>query len=74
MSGEKSEQESKSYSLQAIGAGVITVVAAAGTITLVASVLKLLTWVIGGIAGVITALAPWVAVLIGICAYSAYVK
>lgn len=59
---------------KAIGAAAITVVVAAGTIVVVAGALKLVTWVIGGIASFLCAAAPWIAVLLGICAYSAYVK
>jgi hypothetical protein len=59
---------------KAVGAAAITTVVAAGTLVIVAGVLKLVTWVIGGIAGFLCAAAPWIAVILGVCAYSAYVK
>jgi hypothetical protein len=59
---------------KAVGAAAITVVVAAGTIVIVAGVLKIVTWIIGGVASFLTAAAPWIAVILGVCAYSAYVK
>lgn len=64
----------KDFALSAIGAGAVTLVVVAGSIFVVAGSLKLITWVIGGIAGVLLAIAPWAAVLLGICAFSAFSK
>lgn len=68
------EPETSDVLTKAVGAAAITVVVAAGAIVVIAGVLKLVTWVIGGIASFLCAAAPWIAVLLGVCAYSAYVK
>lgn len=64
----------KDFALNAIGAGAITLVVVAGSIFVVAGSLKLITWILGGIAGLLLAIAPWAAVLLGICAFSAFTK
>ena len=71
---EQPEEPKPANTCARVGAAAITVTVAAGAMVIAASVLKLITWAIGGIAGVLTAVAPWVAVLLGIAAYSAYVK
>lgn len=67
-------EKAKDLAITALGAGAITLVVTAGTIFVIAGALKLVTWVLGGIAGIMATLAPWVAVLLGICAFSAYSK
>ena len=64
----------KDFALNAVGAGVITLVVVAGSIFVVAGSLKLITWILGGIAGILVAIAPWAAVILGICAFSAFTK
>lgn len=68
------ETDIKDFALSAIGAGAITLVVVAGSIFVVAGTLKIITWIIGGVAGFLLAVAPWAAVLLGICAFSAYSK
>lgn len=64
----------RDVALGAIGAGAVTVVVATGVIFCVAGALKLVTWALGGIAGILTAAAPWIAVILGVAAYSAFTK
>ena len=64
----------KNLTMSAIGAAATTVVVAAGVIFVSAGALKLVTFVIGGIASIMIAVAPWLAVILGICAFSAYSK
>lgn len=68
------EDAIKDFALSAIGAGAITLVVVAGSIFVIAGSLKLITWVIGGVAGILLAIAPWAAVLLGVCAFSAFSK
>ena len=64
----------KDMIVAAAGVGAITLITAAGTIFVVAGVLHLATWILGGIASLLVTIAPWAAVILGICAFSAYAK
>jgi uncharacterized membrane protein len=68
------EESSTDDTCSRVGAATITVVAATGAVVVIASVLKLITWAVGAVASFLLAAAPWVAVLLGIAAYSAYMK
>ena len=71
---EEMKSSTKEIAMSAVGAGAITLVVAAGSIFVAAGFLKLITFVLGGIASILTTIAPWAAVILGICAFSAFSK